>query len=236
MPIISGAQVVAVVGGLFGAIIAIMVVSELAVPVKNQAASPAITQQAEARAGNAVAPEPAPAAQPRKLQIRAELFEKCHRELVEWKASTAQLRKEIRLIAGKAKEGDEKALVELFKKAADKLDCKAILVGLAGVAEAESRQLASQTDKTVVQMAMQTPIGIDAVAWRDRRLVKPTSDDMFAKLKNEIPGIELIQGQTTTLITKDTYTPYYISYPEALKEIEEQILAVEGAIDVALSE
>ena len=223
---------VVVVGGVFGALLLGMLLLEVVQPVGKQ------PQVATAPPANAVpvgvenrGPKPE---EPRKLQVRTELFEQCHRALVEFKGSTESLRQEIRLIEFKVKEGDEKSLLDLFRKSAAKLHCKAIIVGLATVAEAESRKVFSEKDRAVAQMLLESPDGVDAKAWRDRRLVKPTSDDMFAKLKNEIPDIELIQGETTTFMN-NTYTPYYISYTKALEVIEQQLLALEGAIGVGLS-
>jgi hypothetical protein len=222
----------AIVGGVFGVLLLGMLLLEVVQPVGKQ------PQVATAPPANAVpvgvenrGPKPE---EPRKLQVRTELFEKCHRALVEFKGSTDSLQNEIRLIEFRVKDGDEKSLLELFRKSADKLPFKAIIAGLGMVAEAESNKVFLEKDRALAQMLLDSPLGVDAKARRDRRLVKPTSDDMFAKLKSEIPDIELIQGETTTFMN-DTYTHYYISYTQALQTIEQQILALEGAIGVGLS-
>jgi len=222
----------AIVGGVFGVLLLGMLLLEVVQPVGKQ------LEVVKVPPANAVPADvenrgPKPD-EPRKLQVRTELFEQCHRAFVEFEGSTESLRKEIRLIEFKVKDGDEKSLLDLFRKSAAKLHCKAIIVGLATVAESKSKKVFSEKDRALAQMMLESPEGVDAKAWRDRRLVKPTSDDMFAKLKNEIPDIELIQGETTTFMN-DTYTPYYISYTKALEVIEQQLLALEGAIGVGLS-
>ncbi len=223
---------VAIVGGVFGALLLGMLLLEVVNPVGKRAevatAPPANAPPAVPQNGG---PKPD---EPRRLQVRTELFEKCHRALVEFKGSTESLQNEIRLIEFRVKDGDEKALLELFRKTAAKLHCKAIIASLGVVAESTSKKIFSEKDRVLAQMMLETPDGVDAKAWRDRRLVKPLSDDMFSKLKNEIPDIELIQGETTTFMN-ETYTPYYISYTKALEVIEQQLLALEGAIGVGLS-
>lgn len=222
---------VVIVGGVFGALLLGMLLLQVVQPSGKQTeivtAPPANAPPAGVQNRG---PKPD---EPQRLQVRTELFDNCHRALVDWKGSTESLRKEIRLIEFKVKAGDEKSLLDLFRKSAAKLDCKAIIVGLAAVAEVESKRVFSEKDRAVAQMLLESPPGVDARAWRDRRLVKPTSD-MFAKLKNEIPDIELIQGETTTFMN-ERYTSSYISHTQALEAIEQQILALEGAIGVGLS-
>lgn len=221
----------AIVGGVFGVLLLGMLLLEVVQPVGKRA-DVGIAPPANPPPAVVQNPGPKPD-EPRRLQVRTELFDNCHRALVDWKGSTESLRKEIRLIEFKVKDGDEKSLLELFRKSAAKQDCKSIIVGLAALADRDSRKIFSEKDKALAQMMLESPLGVDAKAWRDRSLVKPTND-MFEKLKKEIPDIELIQGETTTFMN-DTYTPLYISYTKALEVIEQQLLALEGAIGVGLS-
>jgi hypothetical protein len=209
-----------IVVGVFGTLLMGMLVLELLQPMGRPAdgrtAAAPEAPKAEPAGGQQ---RPAEPAKPRKLEVRAELFEKCHRAFVEWKGSTDTLRKEMRLIEFKVKDGDEKKLLELFKQAVTKLECKSIIVGLGGVAEKIKSDVFS-ADATVRDMALKTPMGADAVAWRDRRVVRPT-EQQFDKLKKEIPDLEIIDG--------------YIPYAKALEAIDQQILVLEAAIGVGLS-
>lgn len=211
---------VVIVVGVFGVLLMGMLVLEILQPVGGPAdgrtAAAPEAPKAEAVGGQQ---RPAEPAKPRKLEVRAELFEKCHRAFVEFKGSTDTLRKEMRLIEFKVKDGDEKKLLELFKQAVTKLECKSIIESLGVHAEKVKRDVFS-ADATVRDMALKTPLGATAVAWRDRGLV-PATDKEFDKLKKEIPDLEKIDGS--------------IPYAKALEAIDQQILVLEAAIGVGLS-
>jgi len=225
-----------IVAGVFGVLLLGMLFLQVVQPGGKQ--SPVATAppaNAAAAAGqDGVQNRGAKPDKPRSLQVRTELFEKCHRAFVDWNGNTDSLRKEIRLIEFKAKSEDEKALLDLFKQAASKLECKAIILALGVAAEYDRTLIISAKDKAVADQMLKTPMGVRAKAWQDHRLVAPDSDEMLAKLKKEIPDIEVIEGETTTFMN-DPYTPFYISYTKSLKDIEQQILALEGAIGIGLS-
>lgn len=225
-----------IVAGVFGVLLLGMLFLQVVQPAGKQVevatAPPANAATAAGQGG--VQNRGAKPDEPRSLQVRTGLFETCHRAFVDWKGNTDSLRKEIRLIEFKAKSEDEKALLDLFKQAASKLECKAIILALGVAAEYDRTLIISEKDKAVADQTLKTPMGVRAKAWQDHRLVALGSDDMLAKLKKEIPDIEVIEGETTTFMN-DPYTPFYISYTQSLKDLEQQILALEGAIGIGLS-
>lgn len=222
----------AAVAAAFGLILAGLFVVEIVSPAapRNRPSAPAAPVAAAARA-----PAEVPAQQPARLDVRAELFEKCHRALVEWKGDSTPLQTEIKLLQFKVKDGDERKLLQLFKDIVPKLNCKAYLEGSRAIQESEMRKWRAEIEKAGPnrEFLEKSVFGVKSRAWLERGWFSP-DEEWFQKLKQQLPDLQLLEAESVT-IRGEIHTPQFIDVPRALAAIDQQILAVETAIGLALA-